>query len=147
MPHKTSQEIRRQHPNGLNRQPLIKRRTTHPLQINVYRKKYLIRKRRELQDLKRRRRQNIQREQMASGNVFKSEHDEDERRDFHDPERQQSHRVADKKLQEPGQDQRQNKPSERAPIVRHDKMLALDKDKARHREQRTTGKDESPRPV
>jgi hypothetical protein len=60
-------------------------------------------------------RQQVEREQMAAGEIFKREQDEDERGDFQHPERQHRHRVGDEKLQQRRQHERNGKGGQRRP--------------------------------
>src|SRR5213592_570410 len=112
VPDEACQQITRDYPTGLHDQPLVKLRAAHPTQIHVDRKEHLVRKGGELQRAERRRRQNIQREQVPARNVFESEHDENEGRHFHHPEGEQGHRITDEELQQTRKDQGKPKPSQ-----------------------------------
>ena len=57
-------------------------------------------KRREGERVLERGRQHVQRKHVAAGEIFKREQDEDERRDFQNPERQHRHRIGQEKLQQ-----------------------------------------------
>ena len=83
--------------------------------IDAHGKIELIGERREVEHLFEAGRQDVQREQVAAGEVFEGEEDEDERGHLQHPEREHGHGVGHEELQQRRQDRRNEKAAERQP--------------------------------
>ncbi len=125
-------------------QPLPHFRSGHAPQINADGKIKLIRERCEKQDLFEQRRQHVEREKVAAGEVFKREQDEDEGGDFQQPEREHGHGVGDEKLQQRGQHQRDGKRERGGEAGRRQDILPETKNENRQRHARHRHKRDAP---
>ena len=108
-PGKSRQAIGEEEPEQLHQQAQPDSRAGNFPHVNADGRGQHGRERRAIEHVLERVRQQIQREEMPAGDVFKREQDEDERGDFQHPERQHRHRVGDEELQQRRQDQRNGK--------------------------------------
>src|ERR1019366_42744 len=133
-PHEPRKNIGRNDPQKLDDQAAPQFRARRLAEINADGEIHLIRKRREKKNLFQHRRQNIERKQMAAGQIFKREQDEDEGGNFQEPERQHGHRVGDEKLQQRRQHQRNGKHQERGEIDGRQDVLPKTKNENHQRD-------------
>jgi len=97
-------------------------------------------------------RQQVEREEMAAGEIFEREQDENERGNFQHPERQHSHGVGNEKLQQRRQHERNHKRRQRLAAGRPDHIIPEAENKnrqrhARHGDERDAPGKEQAQPV
>ena len=117
MPRETREAVHEHDPAELNQQTLRERRARDLAHVYADGEIKLIRERREEERAGDPGRQNVQRKEMAAGDVFEGVQDEDEGGDFEHPEREHGHRVGEEKLQERRQHQGREEAAERGPVA------------------------------
>jgi hypothetical protein len=101
--------------------------------VNADGKKELIREGGVEKDLFEPFRQNIEWKEMAAGDVFEGEKDEDESGNFEDPKRKHGHGVGGEELEHGGHYHGDEETAEGGPVWRQDEIFAQTKDEQRER--------------
>src|SRR5258706_12024933 len=132
-PRKARDTVRHYHPSELDKQPAEQIGSDRFAHVDAHWKIKLIRKRGEIERLLDSPRQNVQREQMAAGDVFERKQNEDERGDFQHPKGQHCHRIRHEELEQRRQERRKKKKGQRSPVRRQHEISAEIKNEQRQR--------------
>ncbi len=99
--------------------------------VNADRKKELVREGGIEKHLLEAFRQDVEWKEMAAGDVFEGEKNEDESRNFEDPEGEHRHGVGGKELERRGHNNGDEEAAERGPVWRQDKVFTQAQDEKR----------------